>query len=44
MKKFFTVLLLALITVSAFAQGSGIIAPRQIPTEEYRVKTFDANY
>lgn len=41
MKKFFVVLLLALITVSAFAQGSSIIAPRQIPTEEYRVKTFD---
>ena len=41
MKKFFTVLLLALITVSAFAQGSSVIAPRQIPTEEYRVKTFD---
>jgi hypothetical protein len=41
MKKFFTVLLLALITISAFAQGSSVIAPRQIPTEELRVKTFD---
>ena len=41
MKKFFTVLFLALITVSAFAQGSSIIAPRQIPTEEMRVNTFD---
>lgn len=41
MKKFFTVLLLALITISAFAQGSSVIAPRQIPTEELRVNTFD---
>lgn len=41
MKKFSTVLFLALITVSAFAQGSSIIAPRQIPTEEMRVNTFD---
>lgn len=41
MKKFFTVLFLALIVSTAFAQGSSIIAPRQIPTEEMRVNTFD---
>jgi hypothetical protein len=41
MKKFFVVLFLALIVSAAFAQGSSIIAPRQIPTEELRVRTFD---
>lgn len=41
MKKFFFALFLALIVSAAFAQGSSIIAPRQIPTEEYRVHTFD---
>lgn len=41
MKKFFVALFLALIVSAAFAQGSSIIAPRQIPTEEYRVNTFD---
>lgn len=41
MKKFFTVLFLALIVSTVFAQGSSVIAPRQIPTEELRVNTFD---
>lgn len=41
MKKFFFALFLALVVSTVFAQGSSIIAPRQIPTEEYRVHTFD---
>lgn len=41
MKKFFTVLFLALVVSTVFAQGSSVIAPRQIPTEEMRVNTFD---